>query len=128
MDKWEFKPLESIGCIKFGMDRDEVHRLLGAECVEFKKNKFSKNTSDDYKKFHIFYTPENKVDALEFFDDVEIIMEGKVIFPIHSAEIEKLIPHIEKEGNYYTQAGKSIGIEVNSGKAESILVGAKGYF
>jgi hypothetical protein len=120
--------LESIGCIKFGMDRDEVHRLLGAECVEFKKNKFSKNTSDDYKKFHIFYTPDNKVDALEFFDDVEIIMEGKVIFPIHSAEIEKLIPHIEKEGNYYTQAGKSIGIEVNSGKAESILVGAKGYF
>ena len=95
MDKWEFKPLESIGCIKFGMDRDEVHRLLGAECVEFKKNKFSKNTSDDYKKFHIFY---------------------------------KLIPHIEKEGNYYTQAGKSIGIEINSGKAESILVGAKGYF
>lgn len=128
MKKWELKPLESIGEIKFGMDRDDVHKLFEDKCTEFKKTKFSQNTSDDYKKFHIFYNSDNKVDAVEFFEDVEIILEGQVIFPIPIGKIETAISGISREGESYTHIEKSIGIETNSGKVESILVGLKGYF
>ena len=128
MERWELEPLKSIGNIKFGMDRDEVHKLFDDDGTEFKKSKFSKNTSDDYKRFHIFYTSDNKVDAVEFFEGIEIVLDGKVIFPINTDEIESFIPGIEREGESFTHEKKSIGLETNSGKAESILVASEGYF
>lgn len=128
MERWELIPLKSIGKVKFGMGRDEARRLLGDNYTEFKKSKFSKNTTDDYTKFHVFYTSDNKVDAVEFFEGIEIMLDGKVIFPISSDEIESSIPGIVREGDSFTHAKKSIGLEVESGKAESILVGSEGYF
>ena len=128
MERWELIPLKSIGKVEFGMDRDEGRRLLGDNYTEFKKSKFSKNTADDYEKFHVFYTSNNKVDAVEFFEGIEIMLDGKVIFPITLDKIERSIPDIVREGDSFTNVKKSIGFEVESGKAESILVGSEGYF
>lgn len=128
MERWELKPLESIGCIRFGMDRKEVHDLFEYKCTEFKKSKFSKNTSDDYKTFHVFYTADDKVDAVEVFEGVEILLESKLIFPIKTKDIESVITGIEKDGQSYTHVAKSIGIEAGGDDAESILVGSRGYF
>ena len=128
MDKWEITPLVSVGRIKFGMSREDVHSLFGEKYKEFKKTKYSKNTTDDYGKFHVFYTVDNMVDAVEIFDDIELTMNGNVIFPIKVNQIEKSIPGIEKDGNSYTHIDNSIGIEVGGETAESILIGAKGYY
>ena len=128
MEKWELIPNVSVGKIRFGMKRDELHSLFETKCTEFKKSKYSKNTSDDYGWFHVFYTPDNLVEAVEFFDGVELKLNGKVIFPINTEDIGSAIPGIEKEGNSFTHIEKSIGIEAEDSKAESILVGAKGYY
>lgn len=128
MDRWELKPLMSVGTIKFGMARDEVQNLLKEKCTEFKKSKFSKNTADDYGRFHVFYTPDNKVDAVEIFEGIEIVLNGDVIFPIKTGDIEKLIPGIVKDGDSYTHVSQSIGFEADSTRAQSILVGSKGYY
>ena len=37
MDKWEIKPLISVGPIKFGMSRKDLHDLFEEKCKEFKK-------------------------------------------------------------------------------------------
>lgn len=128
MEKWELKPLVSVGEIKFGMNRSDVHKLFEEKCTEYKKSKYSKNTTDDYGRFHIFYTTDNKVDAVEFFEGIELVMNGNVIFPVEVSEIDRLLPEIEKEGNSFTHIEKSIGIETDSKKTESILVGSKGYY
>ena len=128
MDKWEVNPLVSVGKIKFGMNRSAVHHLFQEKCKEFKKSKFSNNTSDDYGKFHVFYTPDNLVEAVEFFEGIELILNGKVIFPIKISDIESLIPGFVKDGSSYTHIEKSIGIEVGATKAESILIGNEGYY
>jgi hypothetical protein len=128
MDRWEFKPLVSVGIIKFGMSREEVRDLLGGEYTEFKKSKYSKNTTDDYGSFHVFYTIENKVEAVEIFDGIEIVWNDEIIFPIAMNEIEDKISGIEKNGNEYTHIGMSVGISAGDAKAESILVGEKGYY
>lgn len=128
MDKWEVNPLVSVGIIKFGMSRDAVHGLFEEKCKEFKKSKFSKNTSDDYGMFHIYYTPDDMVEAVEFFEGIELTLNGKVIFPIKTSDIESAIPGIKKDGNSYTHIEKSIGIEAEATKAESILIGDKGYY
>lgn len=128
MEKWELIPNVSVGKIRFGMKRDEVHSLFETKCTEFKKSKFSKNTADDYGMFHVFYTPDNLVEAVEFFEGVELKLNEKVIFPINTKDIESAIPGIEKEDNSFTHIEKSIGIEAEANKAESILVGAKEYY
>ena len=128
MERWEIKPLVSVGEIKIGMNRDEVHKLLGQQHKEFKKNKFSKNTTDDYGRFHVFYTTNNMVDAIEFFEGIELVLDGKVIFPIKTDDIEKMIPGIVKDGNSYTNIEESIGIEAEDTMADSILIGSKGYY
>lgn len=128
MERWEFKPLESIGNIKFGMARSELHQLLKVKCTEFKKSKFSKNTADDYGGFHVFYTYDDRVDAVEIYEGIKIILDGKQIFPVKAVDIEKLLPGIEKDGSDYTHISKSIGLQVGADRAESILLGAKGYY
>lgn len=128
MEKWELVPNISIGKIYFGMSRDKVHKLFDAECKEFKKSKFSKNTSDDYGKFHIFYTSDDKVDAVEIFENIKISLNGKEIFPIKTSDIEKNIPGIFNEDGTYTHKEYSIGLESNGDNVESILLGAKGYY
>ena len=128
MYKWELKPCESIGPIKFGMDRSAVRKIIQIKCVEFQKSKYSKNTTDDFGWFHVFYTTDNKVDAVEIFEGIEIIMDGIVIFPIKTSDILNLIPDIEEDNGSYTHVEKSIGIEADSENAESILVGSEGYY
>lgn len=128
MDKWEIKPLVSVGNIRFGMKREEIRNLFGDRYKEFKKNKYSTNTTDDYGNFHVFYTSDNLVDAVEIYESIEVVLEGAVVFPIRSEDIEKKISGIEREGNSYICIDKSIGIEVDADQAESILIGSAGYY
>ena len=128
MEKWVIKPLESVGKIKFEMNREEVHNLFNEKCTAFKKTKYSKNTADDYGRFHVFYTEDDKVEAVEIFEGIELMLDGEVLFPLKACDIEKRLPGIEHEGDYYTQVGKSIGIEVEDGDCVSILAGIKGYY
>ena len=128
MEKWELKPLESIGKIAFGMDRDQVHQLFAEGCREFKKSKFSKNTTDDYGKFHVFYTADNKVEAVEIFDDIEVTFEGAVIFPAALEEAESILGSMAEDCGSYIQVEKSVGIYAPEKEAESILAGEKGYY
>ena len=47
MLRWNATPLEEINGIKFGMSRSEVRKTMGSKYREFRKNKFSKTTTDD---------------------------------------------------------------------------------
>ena len=128
MERWILKPLKSVGIIRFGMSRDDVHQALDKDYTEFTKNRFSENTSDNYDSFHVYYTRDNKVEAVEFFEGNEIVLDGTIIFPIKADTIDKVLLDIEREGNSYTHVEKSIGYEVNDDVAESILVGEAGYY
>ena len=125
MEKWNLKPLMSIGCIHFGMKRDELHSEVNREFKEFKKNKFSRNSSDDYGSFHVYYDAENRVEAVEFFEGVEIAVNGSVIMPASITEVMKVLPDLTEDCGMYVSMKNSIGITAPEGMVESVLVGAK---
>ena len=54
MSKFVINSLKSVGNIKFGESREEVRKEYG-DFKEFKKSKYSKNTTDDFKSFHVYY-------------------------------------------------------------------------
>ncbi len=128
MERWELKPLESIGKIAFGMNRDQVHQLFGEGCREFRKSKFSKNTTDDYGRFHVFYTADDKVEAVEIFEGIEVAYGGTVVFPAALDKAEAILGSMAEDCGSYIQAEKSVGIYAPEKKAEAILAGKKGYY
>lgn len=127
MDKLIVKPLEAVGNVKFGMMRTDVRELLG-EFTEFKKTKFSKNTTDDFEFCHVYYNKDDKCEAVEIFDTVEVIVDGQVVFPGNISGAKKVFGQLVQEGDDYTDVVKSVGIYAPSGKMETILFGETGYY
>lgn len=128
MVKWNATPLEEINGVKFGMPRSKVREVLGGTYREFKKGKFSTTTTDDFGICHVFYNRDDKCEAVEVFEECEVSVGGKVIFPLAIPSVEKLIPDLEEDTGSYISKKLSVGIYAPDGKPESILFGEAGYY
>ena len=136
MYKADFLPYIGTEKIKFGSTRDETRKTLGT-FKEFKKNKFSKNTTDDFSFCHVFYDGENKVEAIEFFDSTEFLYEGKNLFSFQFDKLESFLGNnaITFQEDDSGLRSDAIGLSVfspgkNKGekKIETILIYKKGYY
>lgn len=121
-------PNKSVGLIVFGLERDVIRQGLSGFKREFKKSKFSKNTTDDFGDLHVFYNMNNECNAVEVFRDAEIIYNGESLFELNIDKLKTLFPDIQEEYGCLISKQASIGITVENGKAESILVGNQGYY
>lgn len=128
MVKWDAIPLKEINGIKFGMSRSEIRKSFGNKYKEFRKNKFSKNTTDDFGICHVFYSQDDKCEAVEVFDGCEVSIEGRVIFPVDILSVKRLIPDLKEDYGSYISTKLSIGIYAPEGEPESILFGETGYY
>lgn len=127
MDKVNAVPLKEVAGIKFGMKRIEVRKALG-EANEFKKTKFSKTLTDDFGFCHIFYNSDDECEAIELFKEVQVIIDGRLVFPTTLHEAKKILGELmEEDGNYISEKA-SVGIYAPGGSMESILFGAAGYY
>lgn len=128
MKSFILNSFESVGAIKFGEARAFVRETLG-EFSEYKKNKFSKNTLDDFKFCQVFYSSENTVVAVELYRNAELIYNGVNLFSLNVDEIMSLFddPIVKRDsyGIEFPSFGVSISIEENL--PASILVYQKGY-
>ena len=124
-------PLVQVGKIRFGMKRDEVRQVMGAGFTEFRKTKFSKNTSDDYGYIHVFYNSENECIAVEVFNDCEITIDNTVL-PAEPVAFNNWLRQHDKDaeisGDYATSLKLSIGMSALDGIVESVLFGNAGYY
>lgn len=127
MSKVFAQPLKEVNGIKFGMKREDVRKIIG-EAKEFKKSKFSKNTTDDFGYCHVFYDDDDECEAIEIFNNTEVLIDETVVFPINISEIKTIIKDlVEDEGSFISKS-QSIGIYAPNGNMESILFGNIGYY
>lgn len=127
MSKVFAQPLKEVNGIKFGMKREDVRKIIG-EAKEFKKSKFSKNTTDDFGYCHVFYNDDDECEAIEIFNNTEVLIDETVVFPINISEIKTIIKDlVEDEGSFISKS-QSIGIYAPNGNMESILFGNIGYY
>ena len=95
---------------------------------EFKKTPLSTNTTDDFGAFHVYYDDDDRCEAVEFFDDAEVEVDGELVFPTSSEEVRRVIPSLVPDGDGLVSVEESIGIYAPGGTMESILFGVKGYY
>lgn len=127
-EKWNVTPLSSVGQIKFGITREQVHSAVGNPKGSFKKTKSSKSKTDNYNTFHVYYDEEDKVEAVEIFTGMDITIGGKDVFPLDKESTLSAIPGLTEDSGSYINKSKSIGVEFFGNQARSILFGKKGYY
>lgn len=132
MDKIEIKPYERVGTIKFGSNRETVRKDNG-NFKEFRKSRFSKNSTDDFSSFHVFYSEDDRVEAVEFFRESNLYFHDIQLFTQSYGDLKTRLNALDSN-NTEDESGiiyKTLGLSVYSpdGKqVESILVFEKGYY
>ena len=120
-------PLIGIDNIRFGMPREEVREILG-EAKEFIKSEFDETSTDDFGFCHVYYNFENKCEAIELFDEVDVYIDETKIFPISIDVALDTFESLEDDPDGPISYKKSIGIYALDGEMESILFGVEGYY
>lgn len=67
---------KSVGAIRFGMSRTDVKKMMGNKPKEFTKNTFSKAKTDDFGAYHAYYDESEMLEAVEFFDECQLVLDG----------------------------------------------------
>ena len=127
MDKIIAIPLKEVNGVEFGMSRGEVRSVLG-KAKEFRKTKFSKNTTDDFGYCHVFYDSNDRCEAIEIFNEVEVVVNDTVIFPRSIKVAQTVFKDLIEDEGCYISAELAVGITLDNDKMESILFGTKGYY
>lgn len=128
MMKFIIIPNKSVGEILFGIERNEVKNILTGFKGEFKKSRFSKNTTDDFGYCHVFYDSNDRCNAIEFFSKSKLIYKDLNLFDLGVDEIRELFPDIKEEYGSYISQKSSIGIVFEGNAVESVLIGCENYY
>ena len=129
MKKIIVQPLVGFANVTFGMERVKVRKLLDGFQKEFQKSPFDPTKVDDFGYCHIYYDNDDKCEAVEFFTEVEIQINGQKVSPGKVEAIKKITPDlIEDEDGFWISKGSSIGITAPDGTIEAILLGCTNYY
>ena len=129
ISNWNLVTTISINGIEFGKIRSVVKKNLGKPKRVFKKTPDAVNTTDAYANFHVFYSADDKLEAIEIFgNEISLSINSQTIFPGTLSAARKILPDIE--GNYgsFESKSASVGISAEEDMIVSILVGGKGYY
>lgn len=131
MSEMILKPYVSVGTILFGEERDTVRKESSDSFREFKKTKFSQNTTDDFGGYHVFYDGSDKVEAVEVFPGNSVLYRDKNLLRISYAEAVKLLKDHNCREDEYGFIDSDAGISVyapDHNQIESVLLFRKGYY
>ena len=140
MEKLELRPLFGFGQIKLGVQRNDIHELLGPP------NDFNENT--DYysnSSIQIHYSEDGVVEFIELASDQNVVWDGISIFFTPVVELVKELLKKTKQSTNESEPGYTFTYpeyelcfwrptqpdeeDPNEGKYfESVGLGSKGYF
>lgn len=131
MREYKVKPLKLFENIPFGTDRVSVRKLIfetwGLEYSEFLKGN-SGNFVDAYDNVHVFYDEFNNVEAVEFFGDSTVYIDGKIVFPNDKNTVCQILPELTDDMGSWISVKDSVGVYAPENVVESVLFGKDGYY
>ena len=129
MKKINACPLIGVANITFGMKREEVRKKLAGFKKDFQKSPLNPQKVDDFGYCHVYYDNDDKCEAVEFFTDVEIQINGQKVSPGRIEPIKGIITDLlEEEDGFWTSKSCSVGVTAPDGEIETILFGCTNYY
>lgn len=140
MQNFIIETYKSVGELLFSMNKKEIRNLLGNEYKEFKKSKYSKTFTDDYKFAHIYYNEDDKFEAIEFFNEqsISLTLNNKELIGIPYNDLKDFILTLDDEllieSDNFTSKKLGIGAYApgvsnnNNTIPETIIVFKNGYY
>ena len=131
MKKLVVVPLERVNDVAFESDRGIVRKAFKGKYEEIKRNIFSKNTMDFYDDYAVYYSENNKMEAIEVFGKTKVIIHGKQVFPGKIEDIKLLFPNLKQSDDGFIDKENSVAITVDQDDDSiigSILFGIKNYY
>ena len=126
---WNLVPGISVGELEFGRDRAMIRQILGSPTNTFRKTASVLNTTDAYPSFHVYYSADDKLEAIEFFGkDIILSIDNQQIYPGTLNVTRKILQDLEEDYGTYISRANSIGVCIEEGSITSILVGCKDYY
>ncbi len=126
---WNVLPNVSVNGIAFGTDRSSVRKLLGKPKRVIKKTPDAANTTDVYEDFHVYYSAEDKFEAIELFGGSIIVnINSQPLFPGTLSAAYKMLPDLVEYFGIYMSKSASVGICSEGDTIDSILIGRKNYY
>jgi hypothetical protein len=75
--QWAIQPFQSVGPLRFGMERSDVHRIMEEPPREFKKGLSDRLTEAyDQAGAHVYYDSTGAVEFIEAFPPSSPVYEG----------------------------------------------------
>lgn len=129
---WSWKPCISVGPLRFGMGRQTARNILKLPFKEFSDSRYGGSTGDNFFYFRIHYNAGNKIDVVEFFDNIQITYNGKTIFPCDINSITNSISSlkVDSETCKLYDFGKQIkaGYNPNDGQVNTLSFARSNYW
>ncbi|MDR3349646.1 MAG: hypothetical protein LBO03_08680 [Acidaminococcales bacterium] len=128
MKVYEFVPHKQVGVLRFGADRQSVRREAG-QYKEFRKTKFSENTTDDFDSFfHAYYDKDDRLCGVEIFDGAQLLYEGTVIswedYAAFAKQIQKIDPAAGLDGEVFRSEALGLRAYVPHDAVETVFLTA----
>ena len=122
------EPFKRVGHVVFGAEREIVRREMGTY-KEFRKSRFSKNTTDAFGGCHVYYDQENHVEAVELFRGETPIYKNKNLFLFTPEQIARLIADEKMTRTEYSVSFPTYGIDLGlaGGEIDSVFIHTKEY-
>jgi hypothetical protein len=134
MNLKDVMPFEGLGDLRFGMPRDTVRELLGAEYQSFRKTPSSPQLTDSYAGlgFHLYYYTEDRLEFIETFPPCDSTYSGvRLLKGSRQRVLQQLadLGHtaLYEDGGYdFKELGLALCTPVR--KIESVAVYRRGYY
>jgi hypothetical protein len=131
--EWAIQPFQSVGPLRFGMERDEVRQILEEPPKEFKKG-FSENVTEAYDQagVHVYYDSSGSVEFIEAFPPANPVYEGVDLMRSDTravlADLAQLglRPRDDEEGGLWFE-DRGFVLFAPSGKTEGVSAFRQGY-
>ncbi|WP_423681470.1 hypothetical protein [Undibacterium sp. WLHG33] len=134
------KPLQGVDTLHFGMQVEEVRRVLGENFKSFKRTPNSAFPCDYFADIQVFayYKFPGVLEALEFAEPANPLFGGKRLIGVSADEVKKILEAVDQslEVDSAGMIAHQLGVGVyapgwdedTAQKVESVIVFEEGYY
>lgn len=137
--EFKIKPYVGVGDILLGMTSEQIQKVMdGPPSKKFKRFKDAEFDIDRFASFFVYYRHPGVCEAIEFFGEATVLIDGKALLGRSFSEVKKFLEAIDSslsiDNSGLTSFKYGVGVYAPFAQdepdepVESVIVFEKGYY